>query len=74
MTSDDLVTGGDIGRRLGVSRERVRQWATGEQYGFPESVARLGAARVWRWADVEAWYEEYRRAPRKSGRPKKGGE
>ena len=41
--SDELVRGAEIGRRLGVSRERVRQWATDPKFGFPEPAGRLGA-------------------------------
>lgn len=65
---DELVTGGEIGRRLGVSRERVSQWATREQYGFPDVLGRIGASKVWRWGDVSAWYESYLQR-RKAGRP-----
>ena len=55
MTPEDLVSGGEIGRRLGVSRERVRQWAADPKYGFPEALGRIGASKVWRWDDVLAW-------------------
>lgn len=53
---DELATGGDIARRLGVSRERVRQLA--QRDDFPEPLGRLGRGQVWRWADVEAWAHE----------------
>jgi hypothetical protein len=49
----DLVSGADIGRRLGLSRERVRQLAGRES--FPEPLGRLGRAKVWRWEEVERW-------------------
>lgn len=52
---DDLVTGAEIGRRLGISRERVRQLAGRDD--FPVSLGRLGKARVWRWADIQRWAE-----------------
>ncbi len=35
VSGTELVTGAEIGRRLGVSRERVRQWAANERLGFP---------------------------------------
>ena len=54
---DDLVSGAEIGRRLGVSRERVRQWASDPKYGFPPSLARVGGAKVWWWATVAEWVE-----------------
>lgn len=53
---DDLVTGAEIGRRLGISRQRVAKIAV--RAGFPEPLGRLGQAKVWRWADVRAWAEE----------------
>lgn len=53
---DDLVTGAEVGRRLGISRERVRQLA--ERDDFPASLGLLGRARVWRWADIERWQAE----------------
>lgn len=74
MSSEELVTGAEIGRRLGVTRECVSQWATTERYGFPAAVARIGASKVWRWGDVQAWFEEYRKTPRRPGRPRGGGE
>ena len=55
MTPEDLASGGEIGRRLGVSRERVRQWAADPKYGFPDALGRIGASKVWRWSDVQAW-------------------
>lgn len=58
--SDELVTGAEIARRLGVSRERVRQWASDSRYGFPADLGRFGSAKVWRWADVARWNEERR--------------
>jgi predicted DNA-binding transcriptional regulator AlpA len=50
---DDLVTGAEIGRRLGITRARVSQLA-GED-GFPEPLGRVGNSVVWRWRDVERW-------------------
>lgn len=50
---EDLVTGAEVARRLGVSRERVRQLA--EKPGFPPALGRFGNYIVWRWADVEKW-------------------
>lgn len=50
---DQLVSGADVARRLGVSRERVRQLA--ERDDFPEPLGKIGPAIVWRWADVEQW-------------------
>ncbi len=60
---DELVTGAEIGRRLGVSRERVRQWAAAEGLGFPHDLGRFGSVRLWRWDEVERWARE--RAPQR---------
>lgn len=57
--ADELVTGAEAARRLGISRERLRQLA--ERDDFPTALGRAGVAVLWRWADVEAW-------ARKSGR------
>jgi predicted DNA-binding transcriptional regulator AlpA len=57
----DLVTGGEIGRRLGVSRERVRQLA--QRSDFPAPIGRLGQANVWGWAAVDEWLRKDGRVP-----------
>lgn len=55
---DELVTGGDIAKRLGVSRQRVHQLR--EKPDFPRPIGRIGNALVWRWADVEEWARAHR--------------
>ena len=50
---EELVTGADIGRRLGVSRQRAHQLAAGD--GFPAPLGRVGNYLVYRWADIEKW-------------------
>jgi len=69
MSNDELVTGAEIPRRLGVSRERVRQWASNGKFVFPVSLGRFGSAKLWRWDEVERWVETYRGTP---GRPALG--
>jgi predicted DNA-binding transcriptional regulator AlpA len=49
----DLVTGAEIGRRLGVSTQRVHQLAS--QQSFPRPLGRVGNSIVWRWDDLERW-------------------
>ncbi len=61
--SPELVSGAEVARRLGVSRERVRQWAVNPRYGFPLSTGRSGPAKLWRWPEVERWAAEHRRRP-----------
>jgi predicted DNA-binding transcriptional regulator AlpA len=53
--TDDLVSGAEIGRRLGVSREAVRKWAKTPERRFPAPLARVGRSIVWDWADVKSW-------------------
>jgi hypothetical protein len=50
---DDLVTGAELARRIGVSTQRVHQLRTED--GFPVPVGKVGKAIVWRWRDVETW-------------------
>lgn len=57
----DLVTGGEIGRRLGVSRERVRQLA--QRPDFPSPIGRLGSANIWGWNAVDEWRRANDRVP-----------
>lgn len=59
---DDLVTGAEIGRRMGVTRARVAQLAA--EPGFPPALGRVGASKVWRWADIQGWLAT-------SGRPQR---
>jgi predicted DNA-binding transcriptional regulator AlpA len=53
--ANELVSGAEIGRRLGVSREAVRKWAKQPAKGFPEPLGRVGRAVVWDWSQVERW-------------------
>ena len=57
----DLVTGAEIGRRLGISRERVRQLA--QRPDFPAPIGRLGPANVWGWNVVDEWRRANERVP-----------
>lgn len=60
---DDLVGAAEIASRLGVAHASlVHDWRA-RYPDFPEPVARLTAALVWAWPDVEAW-------ARKTGRTK----
>jgi predicted DNA-binding transcriptional regulator AlpA len=54
--TQDLVSGAEIGRRLGVSREAVRKWAKSDR-DFPEPLARVGRSVVWDWGLVRGWAE-----------------
>ena len=56
----DLVTVGEIARRLGQSRESVRLYATGARGpgGFPPPAARQDTRTpLYRWAEVARWME-----------------
>jgi predicted DNA-binding transcriptional regulator AlpA len=51
---EDLVSGAEIARRLGVSTQRVHQMRD-EDDDFPEPLGRVGNSIVWRWREVEKW-------------------
>src|ERR1700722_1638301 len=48
-----LVGIAEVGSRLGISAERVRQLAKSGE--MPASAGQLGRQLIWRWNDVEAW-------------------
>lgn len=50
------VSQAEIGRRIGVSRERARQLAAME--GFPAPVIRSGRSALYRWGAVKSWNEK----------------
>lgn len=56
----ELVSGAEIGRRLGVSRETVRQWRA--RPGFPEPLGEVGRSVVWDWGAVSGWASRERPA------------
>lgn len=64
---EEIVTGAEIGRRLGVSRERVRQWASDPKFSFPVSLGRVGGAKIWDWLEVQRWADERGRTPAGKG-------
>jgi predicted DNA-binding transcriptional regulator AlpA len=47
----------EIGKRLGVSRQRVSQLA--QDPAFPQPIADLAAGRIWRATDIERWITEH---------------
>ncbi len=51
----DLVSGAEVARQLGISRQRVAQLAADSKNGFPASIGRIGYANVYVLADVQAW-------------------
>jgi hypothetical protein len=58
----ELVLGSEAARRLGLSRERVRQLAVDPRPAFPAPIGRFstggdprGDRIVWDWAEVERW-------------------
>ncbi|HEY8342500.1 MAG TPA: helix-turn-helix domain-containing protein [Calditerricola sp.] len=55
----ELVTGADIARRLGITRQRV--YALMRRPDFPRPVGRLSRYWVWRWRDVEEWVRRRRK-------------
>ncbi len=57
----DLMGAAEIGRLLGVSRQRVQQLV--KTSGFPAPVAVLDMGKVWDGQQVRKWAEGYQ--PRK---------
>lgn len=52
----DLMGAAEIGRLLGVSRQRVQQLVNTD--GFPPPVAVLDMGKVWLADDIRAWAAE----------------
>lgn len=55
-----LVGSAEIGRMLGVSRQRVQQLIQRDDWPQPEVVLEMG--KVWKRADVEEWARAHGRA------------
>lgn len=54
----DLMGAAEIGKLLGVSRQRVQQLVSDDarkKNGFPDPVAALDMGKVWHADDVRAW-------------------
>lgn len=61
VEEDDLATLADIARRCGRTAESVRLLVNGRRGpgGFPPAAGRLDArTKVWRFADVAAWFDQ----------------
>lgn len=50
---DELLSGSDIARRLGITRQRVHQLASRGR--FPSPLVAFGTVTVWRWGDISDW-------------------
>lgn len=59
LEDEDMVNLEDIAQRIGVSREAVRRWSTGQRGDgtFPPAVTPLtrDGASFWSWATVAPW-------------------
>ncbi|MEN6405425.1 MAG: hypothetical protein ABFC77_03030 [Thermoguttaceae bacterium] len=57
MEPDDLVNASEIGRRAGITREYVRQLASGDRGtgGFPSPVCNCAGKNLWSWTAVSGW-------------------
>lgn len=51
-----LLTDAQIARRLGVTRDQVRELAS--EPGFPAPVDHVASAPLWPWTRVQAWTRE----------------
>ncbi|MEO7195043.1 MAG: hypothetical protein ABIZ05_09490 [Pseudonocardiaceae bacterium] len=62
QVDDDWLTASEIAGRVGRSRQSVALLARGERGpgDFPAPVAsRRSSNPLWRWSEVEAWFERY---------------
>ena len=57
-TMHHLMGAAEIGKSLGVSRQRVQQLVS--RPDFPAPVAVLGMGKVWEAEDIEQWIREHR--------------
>ena len=60
---DELVGAAEIAERLGLRHPSLIQDWRLRYPDFPEPIARLKAAHVWSWPDVEAWARQTGRLP-----------
>lgn len=59
---DDLTNAAEIARRIGRSRESIRQLVTGVRGpgGFPPPVSSItGSSPLWRWSEVAKWFAHH---------------
>ncbi|WP_155128803.1 helix-turn-helix transcriptional regulator [[Actinomadura] parvosata] len=59
----DLVGIPEIAERVGVTRQNVHQWVTGQRRHkgvtpFPASEGTAGRTQVWLWVEVNAWLKQ----------------
>ncbi len=63
LLPDDLVTAAEIAQRLGISREAVRLYATGQRgdgmFPAPAHASASNRSVLWRWGEVLDWAMEY---------------
>ncbi|TDO68985.1 hypothetical protein EV651_10119 [Kribbella sp. VKM Ac-2571] len=59
-TDPDLVDIPEIAARLGLSRQAVHGWVTGERRNsFPTPLGSPGGKRIWSWFDVLDWARQH---------------
>lgn len=62
LNPSDLVGASEIAQRLGMTTQVVHAWRR-RHPDFPPPVAKLEAALVWSWPDVERWARSTGRLP-----------
>lgn len=63
LLPDDLATAAEIAQRLGISREAVRLYATGQRgdglFPAPAHASASNRSVLWRWGEVLDWAMQY---------------
>lgn len=64
VSPDDIVGASAIADRLGYSHPESVHTLRRRDASFPQPIARLKRALLWRWPDVQAWARSTGRADR----------
>jgi predicted DNA-binding transcriptional regulator AlpA len=63
LPASDLVGSQEIAERLGWKNPESVHNARRRDPTFPKPFAKLGAAIIWSWSDIEAWAQRTGRLP-----------
>jgi prophage regulatory protein len=72
VTMHHLVGSAEIGRMLGVSRQRVQQLVNRDDFPRPDAVLEMG--KVWKRTEVETWARDHGRPVAEAAEGERGDE